>query len=167
MQARSWKGLLMNPKLHWDGALHMPKAMKLSHDDVRAELLRATTVSGPLGAAAERVAQLCLPHFELEETTVFPVFGILRDLASGEFEPEMAVVLPLIADFNAMHRSLEKDHDVIESAVWALLLAAHKEENREVAEFAYCLRAHERLETEVIYPTAFLIGKYVQQKLGS
>lgn len=155
----------MNPKLHWDGKLNMPQALKLSHDDVRAELLRATAVPGRIGEAAERVAHLCLPHFELEEATVFPAFGILRDLASGGFEPEMAMVLPLISDFDALHQDLSVHHDVIESAVWTLLMAAHKEDNREIAEFAYCLRAHERLESEVIYPTVFLIREYVQQKL--
>jgi len=155
----------MNPKLHWGGTLRMPQALKLGHDDVRAELLRATSVPGPIGSAADRVARLCLPHFELEEASVFPVFGILRDLASGEFEPEMVTVLPLISDFDALYRSLGEHHDVIESAVWTLLVAAHREDNREVAEFAYCLRAHERLETEVIYPTVFLIREFVQQKL--
>jgi hypothetical protein len=155
----------MNPKLHWDGTLRMPQALKLGHDDVRAELLRATSVPGPIGEAAERVGNLCLPHFELEEATVFPAFAILRDLAAGEFDPDMALVLPLIADFDAMHQSLSEHHDAIESAVWTLLVAAHKEDNREVAEFAYCLRAHERLESDVIFPTVFLIRQHLQQKL--
>jgi hypothetical protein len=166
IQKRNHKGVLMNPKMHWDGTLRVPQALKLGHDDVRAELLRAISVPGPIGTAAERVGKLCLPHFELEEATVFPVFGVLRDLASGEFEPDMAMVLPLISDFDSMQQSLIEHHDVIESAVWTLLVAAHKEDNREVAEFAYCLRAHEKLESEIIFPTVFLIRDFVQQKLG-
>ena len=156
----------MNAILHWSGKHSTPQALKLSHDDMRAELLRATSLPGRIGEAAERVAQLCLPHFELEEATVFPAFGILRELASGGFEPEMAMVLPLISEFEAAQRDLSEHHEVIESAVWTMLVAAHKEDNREISEFAYCLRAHERLETEVIYPTVFLIREYVLQKLG-
>ena len=156
----------MNPKFQWNSKLNMPQALRLSHDEVRAEFVRATSVPGRIGEAAERVAELCLPHFEREEETVFPVFGILHDLASGEFRPEMAEVLPLISDFSAKHRALDEQHQAIGSAVWALLVAAHKEDNREIAEFAYCLRSHERLEHEILYPTVFLIREYVQQRLG-
>jgi hypothetical protein len=56
---------------------------------------------------------------------------------------------------------------LIASAIEDLLQAAHKEKNREVAEFAYNLRVHERIEDEVIYPTVVLIGRYLQEKLAS
>ena len=50
------------------------------------------------------------------------------------------------------------------SAIEDLLQAAYKEKNREIAEFAYNMRIHERVEDEVIYPTVVLIGTYLQEK---
>jgi hypothetical protein len=156
----------MNSKFQSQGMFRIPDALKFGHDDVRAELVRATSMPGRIGDAAERVAGLCLPHFAREEEMMFPVFGLLRELASGEVRPEMAEVLPLVSAFSAWHDALDAQHQAIAAAVHAMLLAAHKEDNREVAEFAYCLRIHERLEDEVIYPMVPLIGKYVQEKLG-
>jgi hypothetical protein len=156
----------MNPNFQWQGIFSTPEALKLGHDEVRAELVRATTTPGPIGEAAERVADLCLPHFEREEEIVFPVFGLLRELACGSVRPEMAEVLPLVSAFSAWQVTLCNQHQLIASAIHALLLAAHKEKNREFAEFAYNLRVHERMEDEVIYPMVPLIGKYVQERLG-
>ena len=77
----------------------------------------------------------------------------------------MADVLPLISDFSARHNALDKQHQAIISAVEALLQAANKEKNREVADFAYNLRVHEKIEDEVIYPTVMLIGNYLRERL--
>ena len=149
------------------GIFRMPEALQLSHDEVRAGLVRASTTGGRIGDAAKRVAELCLPHFEHEEEIVFPIFGLLRELASGTVRPEMAQVLPLVTAFSIWRDSLSDAHQSIAPAIEALLRAARKEHNREIAEFAYGLRVHERLEDEVIYPMVPLIGKYVQEKLGN
>lgn len=156
----------MNSKFQAQGIFRIPEALRLGHDEVRAELVRATSMPGRIGEVAGRVAGLCLPHFAREEETVFPAFALLPELASGTVRPEMAEVLPWISAFRAWHDTLLDQHQSIATAVHSLLLAAHKENNREIAEFAYCLRVHERLEDEVIYPTVLLIGKYVQERLG-
>ena len=148
------------------GMFRIPEALKLGHDEVRAELVRATLVPGRIGEAAGQVACLCLPHFEQEEDVVFPVFGVLRELASGTVRPEMADILPLVSDFRAWRNSLGNQHQLIAPALHQLMQAAYDEDNREIVEFTYSLRMHERLEEEVIFPTVFLIGDYVQQKLG-
>ncbi len=156
----------MYSKFEWQGIFKIPEALRLGHDEVRAELVRATSMPGRVGEAAGRLAGLCLPHLEREEETVFPVFGLLRDLASGKVRPEMADILPLVSAFGAWRDSLDDDHRSTAPAIQALLLAAHQEDNREIVEFTYCLRMHERLEDEVIFPTVFLIGNYVQERLG-
>ena len=122
---------------------------------------------GRIAKAGKRVAQLCLPHFEHEEKSVFPVLALLPDLERGNVRPEMMDVMPLISDFRAKHDALDHHHQLIVSAIEELLQAAHKEKSREFAEFAYSLRFHERIEDEVIYPTVVLIGKYLQEKLAN
>lgn len=156
----------MSSNFPLQGMAKIPDALKIGHDEVRAELVRATTTPGRIGEAARRVAGLCLPHFQQEEEAVFPVFRLLPELAAGRVRPEMADVLPLISTFRDRHNSLDRQHQAIGSAVHAMLLAGYREDNREIIEFAYSLRIHERLEDEVIYPTVILIGKYVQERLA-
>lgn len=156
----------MSFKTQWYGNLNIPDALRLAHDDARAELVRATTEDGPIADAARRLAQICLPHFEWEEETVFPVLGLLPDLTRGEVRQDMVEVLPMIAEFGARHDAADNQHQSILSAVRTLLQAANREKNREFAEFAYNLRVHERIEDEVTYPTVLLIGKYLRQSLA-
>jgi hemerythrin HHE cation binding domain-containing protein len=156
---------MLNSKFLSNGIFNVPEALRLDHDEIRAELARATMEPGPIGKAAMRLARYCLPHFEHEEKAVFPAFGVLHDLSLGEVRPEMADILPLISDFSARHDALASQHQSIVSAVEALLQAANKEKNREIADFAYNLRVHEKIEDEVIYPTVILIGNYVRERL--
>jgi hypothetical protein len=151
----------------WNGELNVPIALLRGHDEARADLVRATMEGGRIAKAAKRVAQLCLPHFEHEEKSVFPVLALLPYLQQGNLRPEMMDVMPMILDFRAKHDAMDDHHQSIMAAVEALLQAAHKEKNREFAQFAYNLRIHERIEDEVIYPTVVLIGKYLQEKLGN
>ena len=158
----------MGPILsRWNGKLNVPKALLRGHDEARAELVRTTMEGGRIAKAGKRVAELCLPHFEHEEKGVFPVLALLPYLEQGNLRPEMLDVMPLIHNFRAKHDGINDHHQLIVSAIEDLLQAAHKEKNREVAEFAYNLRVHERIEDEVIYPTVVLIGKYLQEKLAN
>jgi hypothetical protein len=158
----------MGPKLDkWNGKLNVPKALLHGHDEARAELVRATMEGGRIAKAGKRVAGLCLPHFEHEEKDVFPVLALLPYLEQGNLRPEMMDVMPLILNFRAKRDAMNDHHQLIASAIEDLLQAAHKEKNREIAEFAYNLRVHERIEDEVIYPAVVLIGKYLQEKLAN
>ena len=156
----------MNLNFPPPGRFKTPEGLRLGHDDARAELVRTSTMGGLIGDAARLVANICLPHFEYEEKFVFPVFSLLPDLSAGRVRPEMADVLPLVYGFKAWHDTFNAQHESIGAAIHAMLVVGYKENNREVIEFGYSLRAHERMEHEVIYPTVLLIGKFVQEKLG-
>ena len=151
---------------HWNGKLITPKALRLSHDAARAELVRAAMEGGSIALAAKRLAEVCLPHFEREEESIFPVLGLLPELVQGNLRPEMGQVLPLISDFSARHEALDQQHQSIQSAIDALLEACQGEKNREFAEFAYTMRVHEKLEDEVIYPMVLHLGNYLQERLA-
>jgi hypothetical protein len=158
-----WKTLMISI-LPWNGKLSIPEALRLAHDDVSAELVRATMERGPIAHAAMRVAKLCLPHFEREERMVFPALGILPDLARGNLRPEMLDVLPMIGEFSARQQEFDDQHRSIHSAIAALQQAAQREKNREFVEVAYNLTVHERIEDEVLFPMVLLIGKYLRAK---
>jgi hemerythrin superfamily protein len=157
----------MSALVNWNGKLNVPAALLRAHDSARAELVRATMEGGRIAEAATRVAQLCLPHFEHEERSIFPVLALLPHLERGDVEPDMMDILPLISDFSARHHALNDHHQTILTAIEELLQAAHKEKNREFAEFAYNMRVHETVEDEVIYPAVILVGKYLREKRPS
>ena len=158
----------MSPILNtWNGKLNVPKALLRGHDEARSELARATMEGGRIAKAGKRVAELCLPHFEHEEKGVFPVLALLPYLEQGNLRPEMLDVMPLIHNYRVKHDAINDHHQLIVAAIEDLLAAAKKERNRDVVEFAHNLRAHERIEDEVIYPTVVLIGKYLQEKLAN
>jgi hypothetical protein len=143
----------------------VPEALRRSHDEARTQLAWANMERDSIAAAAKRVGKLCLPHFEYEERTVFPVLALLPQLQRGEVRPEMVDVLPLISDFAARHDALDHHHQSIRSAIEDMLHTARKEKNRVFAEVASNLRVHERVEDQVIYPTVLLIGQYLKEKL--
>lgn len=151
----------------WNGELNVPNVLLRGHDEARTAFVRATMEGGRIAAAARRVAQLCLSHFEHEESSVFPVLALLPDLQQGDLRPEMMEVMPLITAFRAKQAVVDDHHRLIATAIEAMLQAARKEKNREFAQSAYNLRVHERIEDEVIFPTVVLIGKYLQEKLAT
>lgn len=152
----------MGSTFAWNGKVHNPDALRLSHDEARAKLGRATIGGGPAAEAAKRLAQMCLPHFEREEKSVFPVLAFLPELTRGILRPEMADVVPLISDFSARHDALDAQHRAILSSIEELMQAAQREKDTELGELANSLKVHERIEDEVIYPTVLLIGNYLR-----
>ncbi len=145
----------------------VPEALRIEHNEIRAGLAHACLQHGAIGRAARQALRFCVAHFEEEERILFPVFGLLHDLATGRIEREMADVLPLLARFIARYDRLLLHHQSISKALGALLEAAHREGNREVANVAYMARLHERMEEEVTYPTAVLIGNHLRARLGA
>lgn len=145
--------------------MEVPIALKLDHDELRAELDKALKEKGPVGAAARELASVVLPHMAREEKIAFPPLGLLAQLASGDVKAEMAAVLPLISEFISGHDALRAEHQRISFKLQILLEAAKKEGNDEYTQFAYRGMVHERIEEAVIYPTIVLIGKYIRQQL--
>ncbi|MBI4292401.1 MAG: hypothetical protein HY661_13070 [Betaproteobacteria bacterium] len=148
------------------GKLDIPEALTLDHEKISAELLRASKEPGAIGKAAKRVTELCLPHFAKEEKNVFHAFGVLHDLMAERVRPDMAAVMPLVAQFSAQHYALNDHHQSIKAALDELLQEARKEENQEISQLVYTLRNHERIEDELMYPTVLLIDGSFRQSLG-
>jgi hypothetical protein len=156
-------GSLMKPEFRRNGKSSIPEALRLEHVEIRGVLAGIVADPGPIGAAALRVTRLCLPHFEQEENIVFPVFGFLGDLATGEVRAGMADLLPLVSEFQTSHAG--RQHQMIAAAVQALQQAARAENCAQALEFANRLQVHERIEDEVIYPAVALVGKYLRLSL--
>lgn len=67
----------------------IPEPMKVEHDELHAELVKATKAGGQTGDAAKAVAKVLHPHFVKEEYAP-PPLGLLVKLMLGNIEPKMA-----------------------------------------------------------------------------
>lgn len=73
----------------------IPKSMKTEHDELHADLVKATNAGGKTGEAAKAVAKVLHNHFIKEEEYALPPLGLLVALSEGRFEPGMAEVLKM------------------------------------------------------------------------
>lgn len=143
----------------------IPRPLKTEHDELHAQLVKATQEGGRTGDAAKEVARLLHPHFIKEEEYALPPLGLLSRLAEGRVAPEMANVLSMTDRLKAEWRQMLDEHKAIISALRDLSEAAKNENKLEYARFAEKLVLHAQTEEEVLYPAAILIGEYLRLKL--
>ena len=143
----------------------IPQPLKLEHEELHAELVRATKESGKVGEAARSVAKALHSHFEKEEEYALPPLGLLPLLAKGEVRPEMEKAIALADKLKAELPRMLEEHKVIVAALKKLIQAAKEVNKPEYVRFAEKLMLHAQTEEEVTYPTTILIGEYLQLKL--
>jgi hypothetical protein len=144
----------------------IPPALKVEHEELHSELVRATTAGGRTGEAAKAVAKLMHPHFVKEEEYALPPLGLLTALSEGKIESGMAEVLKMTDKLEIELPRMLAEHKHIVTALRHLVEAAKAESKPEYVHFAKKLIAHARTEEEVSYPTTLLIGRYLKAALS-
>jgi hypothetical protein len=143
----------------------IPTSLKLEHEELHAELVRATKAGGKVGVAAKGVAKVLHDHFVKEEEFALPPIGLLSALARGEVDENMKSVLPMTDRLKAELPEMLEEHKAVVAALKDLIAAAEAENKPEHARFAEKLMLHAQTEEEVLYPTAILVGEYLKLKL--
>lgn len=145
----------------------IPRPMKIEHDELHADLVKATKAGGQTGDAAEAVAKVLHNHFVKEEEYALPPLGLLVALSEGKFEMGMAEVLNMTDKLEAELPTMLSEHKDIVAALNKLIEAAKAEAKPDIVHFAEKLMLHAQTEEQVAYPTALLIGRYVKLKLAA
>lgn len=145
--------------------LMIPRPLKMEHDELHAELAKATKAGGRTGEAAKAVAKVLHPHFVKEEEYALPPLGLLVPLSQGKVEKGMAAALAMTDKLEAELPEMLAEHKAIVAALGDLVAAAKAENKPEVAQFAEKLILHAQTEEQVSYPTALLVGRYLKAKL--
>lgn len=145
----------------------IPKPMKTEHDELHADLVKATAAGGQTGEAAKAVAKVLHDHFVKEEEYALPPLGLLLPLSQGGLRAEVAEVLTMTDKLEAELPTMLAEHQEIVAALTKLIVAAKAEGKPEVVHFADKLILHAQTEEQVSYPTALLIGRYVKLKLAA
>jgi hypothetical protein len=143
----------------------IPAPLKAEHDELHAQLLKASQAPGAVGEAAREVARLLHPHFVKEEQLALPALGLLADVVRGALRAEMADVVPIARRLRdelpamfAEHRRIGVALDKLRAAALAAGMAQH-------ARFAEALKAHAQTEELVLYPAAILLGEHLARVL--
>lgn len=145
----------------------IPEALQAEHHEIHERLVTATKLPGPVGDAARQLATVLHPHFQREEQIALPPLGLLAPLARGEFNPEMARVLPMTDSLRAELPRMLEEHVAIAAATRRMGTVAAELGNAEVAALAQALALHARTEEEVSYPAALLVGEIIRIRLSA
>lgn len=143
----------------------IPKPLKAEHDELHAELVRATKAGGRTGDAAKTVARLLHPHFVKEEEYALPPLALLAALSQGKIEAGMADVLQMTDRLKPELPTMLAEHKEIVAALAKLVDAAKAENKPDIVHFADKLMLHAQTEEQVLYPAAILVGEVVRSKL--
>jgi hypothetical protein len=143
----------------------IPNPMKVEHDELHADLVKATQAGGQTAEAAKIAAKVLHSHFVKEEEYALPPLGLLTALSEGRFEPGMAEVLKMTDKLEAELPTMLSEHKDIVAALEKLIESAKTENKPDVAHFSEKLMLHAQTEEQVSYPTSLLIGRYVRSKL--
>lgn len=145
--------------------IRIPESMRMEHEEIHEELVRATKAPGPVGAAAHELAAVLHPHFVREEEIGLPPLGLLAPLARGEFTSEMRDVLPMTDSLRAELPRMLEEHKAIRVATIRLGDVARAEGNTAVMRLAEQLKLHAQSEEELFYPAALLVGELVRSRM--
>lgn len=148
-------------------SFEIPKPLRDEHEALHEQLRRATRAEGEVGTRAKALASLMHPHFVKEDRIALPPLGLLKALARGEVTPEMSGVIALTDQLEAELPQMLAEHNAIVVALEELREAAERTGRSDIAQFARELAQHARIEEEVMYPAAILVGQAVRQRLGA
>ena len=144
----------------------IPLPLQHEHEALHERLRQATQAGGEVGEAAKTLARLMHPHFIKEDQIALPPLGLLVALARGDTSAEMAEVLSLTDRLEAELPQMLAEHQAIVAALNNLRQIAERAGRADIVQFAQALTEHARIEEEVMYPAAVLVGQVVRQRLG-
>ena len=144
----------------------LPPALVEEHDALHAELRRATRLPGRIGELATTVAAVLHDHFEREEELAMPSLKVLAALAHDHLPANSQYIAQSADRLKTEMSRMLMEHREIVNALDRLIDAALAENTFEIAELAERMKHHVRMEEEVLYPAAMLVGQYLRLRLA-
>jgi hypothetical protein len=144
----------------------MPECLKAEHEELRGDLQQAMRIEGQIGEAARALASLLHLHFGKEDDNVLLALGLLQSVAEGKLIPAMQEVVVMVERLKTELPEMVAEHGEIQKALGRLGRAATDEGRPRIADFAARLLRHAKLEEEILYPAAIVLGEYLKCRLS-
>lgn len=145
--------------------LRIPSSLTADHKALHENLEQARQAGGEVAVAAEELAARLGPHFRKEEEFALPQLGLLTELTKGGVTPAMRPAIEMGERLRADYGQMLKEHEEIRRSADNLREAALAENRPEFVRFADSLALHARMEEQVLYPAAILVGEKVRAEL--
>ncbi len=143
-----------------------PESIRIEHQEIHEALEALTRVPGAVGQAATALAEALHPHFVREEEIALPPLGLLAPLAAGKTPAGMEAAAVMSDTLRKELPRMLEEHKVIRAATAHLMKTGQQEGHAGAQAFAAELAAHARMEEEILYPAAILVGDVVRARTG-
>lgn len=145
--------------------LKVPESLKEEHEMLVDGLKGHSTQKDQTGAALRQLLRLLEPHVEKEDEFVLPLLGSLTSVAAGAPLEDPKAVMRSYEKYSTQYDLMFTEHLPIRQAIKKAIRAAQKEGYLDVVETLDALAHHSRVEEEVLYPAALLVGKVALRPL--
>ena len=143
-------------------SLQVPESLTEEHHELFHELRELASEKNETGEAVRDLLAVLEPHFEKEEESAMPLLGALGLLSEGRALPNPAEAMSLHAKFSSDHLHMLKEHSQIKELVERARATALKDGKAHVAAVMDELEHHAKIEEEVLYPAALLVGAFAK-----
>lgn len=147
--------------------LDIPASLLREHEQLQEELVNAGKVGGKTGEVARELTALMEPHFQKEEKYALPPLGVLTVVASGEVTPEMREIVAITDGLREHLGHIQDEHESLDVLLIQLTKAATEENHPSVLRLVERLMLHSKIEDEVVFPAAVLVGEHIRRVLGN
>lgn len=146
--------------------LTIPASLTEEHEEIFSELKKFAKTNGETGLAIRELLGVLEPHFEKEDELAMPLLGLLPKLAMGEKLGYVAEVVALHEKFGREYRRMFHEHEAIREKISEATKAAKRERRPKVCDLLDRLAHHAKVEEEVLYPAALLVGMVITATPG-
>ncbi len=144
--------------------LQAPSSLAEEHRGLFRELVELESEGGKTGKAVNELLAVLEPHFEKEEEAVMPLLGALRPLSEGKAIRDYSEAISLHERFSSDYPMMLKEHAQVKKLIERVRTAARKEGKGGVVAAMDELEHHAKVEEEVLYPAAMLVGAFASGK---
>ncbi len=144
--------------------MQAPSSLAEEHRELFRELAELESEGGETGKAVNELLAVLEPHFEKEEGVVMPLLGALRPLSEGKAIRDYSEAMSLHERLSSDHPRMLKEHAQVKKLIERVRTAATKEGKGGAVTVMDELEHHTKVEEEVLYPAAILIGTFASGK---
>ncbi|MDG6945799.1 MAG: hemerythrin domain-containing protein [Nitrososphaerota archaeon] len=144
--------------------LQAPSSLEEEHRELFRELVELESEGGETGKAVKELLAVLEPHFEKEESVVMPLLGALRPLSDGKPIRNPSEAMSLYKRLSSDYPKMLKEHAQVKKLIESVRMAAAKVEKGRALTVMDGLEHHAKVEEEVLYPAAMLVGAFAKGK---
>jgi hypothetical protein len=143
---------------------HRPIPMSLleEHAEIIMSLRTVSEIGGDVAGAAREVLALLEPHMQREQQLALAPLRLLPRLVNADVADDMAPIIAVTERLRAELPAFQKEHAGIRRALESLGRTAWREGKPEYAFLADRINRHIRVDEEVLFPAALLVGEYLR-----